>query len=236
MNVALILAGGLDFGFQMDVPKQFVNVFNRPLIVYTLERFQNHPEIDAIAVACLQGWQEMVKAYAKQFNITKLKWVVPGGKDGQETSFKGLLAVKSECREDDIIILHDAIRPMVSSEIIADSIRTCRQHGMGVAAVCSRDAIIKSKDGKIGDESISRYEVMRVQTPQAYRVGLLEETHRKAKECGIEGQWEISTLMSMLGQKIYFSSGSDMNMKINTLEDVTMFKALYQMKKDKENE
>ncbi len=81
MNIAMILAGGTDNRFQMSVPKQFVNVYNRPVIVYTLEAFQKHDEIDAIMVSCLDGWQEMVRAYAKQFNISKLKWIVSGGRD-----------------------------------------------------------------------------------------------------------------------------------------------------------
>lgn len=231
MNVALLLAAGVDARFQMDVPKQFVNVFNRPIIVYTMERFQNHPEIDEIVVACLEGWQEMVRAYAKQFNITKLRQIIIGGKNGQETSLLGTLALKEFCKPEDIVVLHDAIRPMVSDEIISDSIRTCRMHGNGVAAVCSMDAILKSADGKTGNESISRYEVMRIQTPQSYRFDLLEEAHRQAAEQGIHGQWETSSIMSKLGKTIYFSKGSDMNMKINTVEDVTMFKAVYQMKK-----
>lgn len=235
MNIAFLLAGGIDSRFQMNVPKQFVSVFNRPVIVYTMERFQNHPEIDEIVVACLDGWQEMVRAYAKQFNIGKLKEIIVGGKDGQETSLKGTQALKERCAPEDIVILHDAIRPMVSDEIISDSIHICKQHGNGIAAVCSMDAIMTSADGKTGKESISRYEIMKIQTPQAYRFGLLEEVHQKAREKGIRGQWETSSIMAGIGEKIYFSKGSDMNIKINTVEDVTMFKALYQMKKGEED-
>ena len=102
MNIALILAGGTDPDFQMSVPKQFVNVFNRPVITYTLEIFQNHKDIDAIMVACLDGWQEMVRSYAKQFNIDKLKWVISGGKDGQASAGNGITALRKECRDDDI--------------------------------------------------------------------------------------------------------------------------------------
>ncbi len=232
MNVAVLLAGGVDSRFQMNVPKQFVNVFNRPVIVYTMERFQNHGEIDEIVVACLDGWQEMVKAYAKQFNITKLTQVIIGGKDGQETSRRAAEALKERCKSEDIVILHDAIRPMVSEELISDSIRSCRKYGMGVAAVCSMDAIMKSSDGKIGKESISRQEIMKIQTPQAYRFDLLEKIHKDAAKEGIVGQWETSSIIAMLREDIYFSKGSDMNLKINTVEDVTIFKALYQMKKE----
>ena len=188
MNVALILAGGTDPRFQMTVPKQFVNVFNRPIIVYTLETFQEHPDIDSIMVSCLDGWQEMVKAYAKQFNITKLKWVITGGEDGQASARNGILALKDECRADDIVIVHDSIRPFVSEEIITDSIRVCRVNGMGVAAMRSMDTIMRTSDGYTGTDSISRYAIVRIQTPQAYRMDRLLDVHKKALEMGITGE------------------------------------------------
>lgn len=232
MNVALILAGGTDSRFQMSVPKQFVNVYNRPVIVYTLEAFQKHNDIDAIMVSCLDGWQEMVRAYAKQFNISKLKWVVSGGKDGQASARNGIMALKSECRGDDIIVLHDSIRPFVSEEIITDSLKVCRTHGMGVAAVRTMDTIMRTQDGQVGTESISRYAIVRIQTPQAYRMDKLWDVHEKAVERGIVGEVDTNSVVSRLGEEVYFSKGSDLNIKINTVEDVEMFKALYKMQKE----
>lgn len=236
MNVALILAGGMDPTFQMRVPKQFVNVFNRPVIVYTLEAFQKHKDIDAIMVACLNGWQEMVNAYARQFNVDKLKWIVSGGDDGQASARIGILALKDLCRADDVIILHDSIRPFVSEDIITDSIRVCRIHGMGVAAVRTMDTVMRTKDGRVGTESISRYSIIRVQTPQAYRMDRLLEIHRKAVEMGIVGQVDTNSVVSRLGEPVYFSKGSDLNLKINTVEDVEMFKALYKMQQEAQKE
>lgn len=236
MNIALILAGGTDPRFQMSVPKQFVNVFNRPIIVYTLEAFQRHKDIDAIMVACLNGWQEMVNAYAKQFNIDKLKWVIPGGNDGQASARLGILALQDFCHADDVIILHDSIRPFVSEEIITDSIRVCRIHGMGVAAVRTMDTIMKTTNGKVGTESISRSSIIRIQTPQAYRVDRLLDIHKKAVEAGIVGEVDTNSVVSRLGEPVYFSKGSDLNMKINTVEDVEMFKALYRMQQETQTE
>lgn len=236
MNIAMILAGGTDNRFQMSVPKQFVNVYNRPVIVYTLEAFQKHDEIDAIMVSCLDGWQEMVRAYAKQFNITKLRWVIPGGRDGQASARNGILALKDECRGDDMVILHDSIRPFVSQEIITDSLRVCRMHGMGVAAVRTMDTIMKTNDGVVGTESISRYAIIRIQTPQAYRMDKLWDVHEKAIERGITGEVDTNSVISRLGEPVYFSKGSDLNMKINTVEDVEMFKALYKMRQEAEKE
>lgn len=232
MNVALILAGGTDPRFQMDIPKQFVNVNNRPIIVYTLETFQAHEDIDKIIVSCLDGWQEMVWAYARQFDISKLEQVVRGGLFGQDSSYNGMMALEGICKKGDIVVVHDAIRPLVSQNMITDSIRVCKEHGMGVAAVSSMDTIMKLDDGWMGTESINRYEVMRIQTPQSYDYELLKEAYLQAIKQNIRNQYDVNSMMSALGKKIYFSKGSDLNLKINTIEDVEMFRALYRMKEN----
>ena len=103
MNIALITAGGTGTRMNNNIPKQFLNIEDKPLIIYTLEKFQTHPSIDAICVTCLKGWQEILKAYALQFNITKLKWIVTGGATGQESIHNGLMTVAKECSEEDII-------------------------------------------------------------------------------------------------------------------------------------
>lgn len=232
MNIALILAGGTDPQFRMSVPKQFVNVYNRPVIVYTLEIFQKHKDIDAIMVSCLDGWQEMVRAYARQFNISKLKWIVVGGQDGLESAGNGIMALKKEYRDDDIVVIHDSIRPLVSEEIITDSIRVCRQHGMGVAAMRTMDTIMRTMDGQVGTESISRYKIIRIQTPQAYRLDYITNIYKKALQAGIAKAVDMNSVISRLGEPVYFSKGSDLNLKINTVEDVEMFKALYRMQRE----
>lgn len=230
MNIAVLLAGGADPNFQMDIPKQFVNVHNRPIIVYTMEIFQNHPEIDAIMVACLKGWENMVTAYAKQFNIDKLKWVITGGKSGQETSKLAVDMLMESCKEDDIVVLHDAIRPMVTDEIISDSIYSCKRKGMGVASVVSMDNVMMTDDGINGKMSISRYAFRRIQTPQTYRLGELQKAHEEALIRNIRGENDTNNMISRLGMQVTLSKGSDTNLKINTVEDVEMFKALYAMK------
>ena len=232
MTIAVLLAGGIDPGFQMDIPKQFVNVYNVPIIVYTMKKFQKHPEVDSIMVACLSGWENLVSAYAKQFNIDKLQWVIEGGRTGQETSRLAVNKLMESCREDDIVIIHDAIRPMVSDEIISDSIATCKQKGMGIAAVTSMDNVMMTDDGITGKMSISRYSFRRVQTPQTYRLGDLHAAHAEALKQNIKDENDTNNMMSRLGKKVTFSKGSDTNLKINTVEDVEMFKALFNMQNE----
>ena len=229
MNIALILAGGMDPKFQMAIPKQFVIVDNRPIIVYTLQVFQNHPEIDKIVVSCLHGWKEMVHAYAKQFDITKLVQIVEGGEDAQESSRKGIAYLKEYYKDNDLIIVHDAIRPLVTDDLISDSIKCCRECGMGVAAVRSMDTVMLTEDGVTGQENISRYSIRRIQTPQTYRLDYLNTMHSKAIEQGISHCVDNNSMLAKLGETIHFSKGSDFNIKINQVEDVEMFKALYHM-------
>lgn len=230
MNIALLLAAGTDPTFRMDIPKQFVNVYNRPVIVYTMEIFQNHPRIDAIMVACLKGWEDMVEAYARQFQVSKLRWVIQGGRNGQETSKLAVDRLAESCSEEDIIVIHDAIRPMVSADIISDSIDTCIRRGMGVAAVTSMDNVMMTDDGMTGRLLISRYAFRRIQTPQTYFMGSLKRAHTEALEKGIDGENDTNNMISRLGRNVHFSKGSDLNLKINTVEDIAMFKALYAMK------
>ena len=231
MNTALILAAGVDPAFQMDIPKQFVVVENIPVIIYTLQVFQLHPQIDQIIVSCLHGWKEMVVAYAKQFNISKLAQIVEGGADAQESSWKGIEWLTEYSEDQDIVVVHDAIRPLVTDDLISDSIRVCREFGMGVAAVRSMDTIMLTQDGETGRESISRYDFRRIQTPQAYRLGYLREMHQRAMKEQLSHSVDNNSMIAKLGETIHFSKGSDFNIKINTVEDVEMFKALYHMKK-----
>ena len=171
MNIALILAGGCGSRTEQDIPKQFMNVYDKPLIIYTLENFERHPEIDGIAVVCIDGWHEVLRAYASQYGISRLNWILDGGEDGQASTHKGIQALKGICEEDDIILVHDAIRPFLPEEIITDAIVKCRRKGSGLSAVRCQETIVRTDDGKSGSEGISRQEIMRVQTPQAYKYG-----------------------------------------------------------------
>lgn len=160
--------------------KAVVNVYNKPIIVYTMQKFQNHPEIDAIMIACLKGWENMVQAYAKQFHIDKLKWIITGGLTGQDTSKLAADELSKSCGDEDIVIIHDSIRPLVSDEIISDSIRVCKEKGMGISSVSSMDNVMLTNDGESGLQSISRYTFRRIQTPQTYPLGDLRKFHEEA--------------------------------------------------------
>ena len=232
MNIAVLLAGGVDPTFKMDIPKQFVNVYNKPIIVYTMQKFQNHPEVDAIMIACLKGWENMVQAYAKQFRIDKLKWVITGGVSGQDTSRLAADELMHSCKEDDIVIIHDAVRPLISQKIITDCIAKAKEYGSGLSAVRCQETIMRTEDGESGNDGIDRNDIMRVQTPQAYQYGKALWAHKEALNRGITNAVYTNTLMLELGAELHFSLGSNKNIKITTLEDIDIFKALYSTKRD----
>lgn len=225
-NIGLLIAGGAGNRMQQDIPKQFLTVNERPVIVYTMEAFEKHPEIDAIAVVCIEGWERVLWAYAKQFNISKLKYVVPGGRNGQESIKNGVYELEKHYSFEDLVLIHDAIRPMVSAEIISDNIRVAKKYGNAISVIPCAEAMMQTKDGKISTGSYPRDNLKRTQTPQAFRIGDICDLHRKALEAGITNSVASCTLMIDMGKQVYFSAGSEKNVKLTTVEDIDIFKAL----------
>ena len=232
-NIALIIAAGKGQRTRQDIPKQFINVYDKPILIYTLEAFQKHPDIDGIVVVCLDGWQDILRAYSKQYNITKLQKITNGGNTVQESCRNGVFAMKDICNDDDIVILHDGIRPMVDVEVLSDVIATCKKYGNGVTSMPYNEQIFRKKDEISTTEYIVRETLRRVQTPQAYKFGKLLWAYTEAfeKEIGIYGSSYANTMMVDLGETLYFASGSDRNIKITTAEDIELFKALLSTKK-----
>ena len=233
MNIALIIAGGVGARMNQDIPKQFLNVYDKPVIVYTLEAFQNHPSIDAIEVVCLDGWHEILRAYAKQFGITKLENVVSGGKNGQDSIRNGLfdLALR-HTDDDDIVLIHDAIRPMVSSDIISDNIRVCKEKGNAITVIPCAAAMLKTTDSLVSSEQVPRDNLKSTQTPQTFFLKEIVQVHKEALKRGITNSVASCTLYIEMGKELYLSYGSEKNLKITTTDDIEIFKALLNAEKD----
>lgn len=224
MNIALIIAGGKGVRMGHDIPKQFIIVNKKPIIAYTLESFQNHSSIDVIAVVCIEGWEEILRNYAKQYGITKLKHIVLGGKEGQESIYNGITELQKFYKNEDIVLIHDAIRPMVSEDIISDCIAQTRRHGNAITVIPCLEAMLITQDQRSSTQSYPRDSLKRTQTPQGFRLGAILETHKKAKELGITNSVASCTLMVEIGERVYFSTGSEKNIKLTTPEDIEIFK------------
>lgn len=234
MNIALIIAGGKGHRMGQEIPKQFLNVYDKPVIIYTLEGFQRHREIDAIEVVCLEGWSEMLLAYAKQFGIDKLRGVTPGGETAQESIRNGVFALRETCGPEDIVVIHDGIRPMVEDFVLTDVLATCREHGNAVTSLPYNEQIFVTDDGTSTLRYIPRDTLRRVSTPQAYRYDKLLWAYEKAfsQGIGIQASTYANTLMTDLGERLYFAAGSDKNIKLTTRDDFELFKTYMKMEKD----
>ena len=174
MNIALIIAGGKGLRTKQEIPKQFINVYDKPILIYTLEGFQNHPDIDAIEVVCIDGWHEILGAYARQYQIGKLKWIINGGETGQESIRNGVYDLYGKCDKNNIIVIHDGIRPLIDRAVISDCIAVCKKYGNAVSSLPYYEQIFKTDDGLTTNEYIPRDTLRRVVTPQAY---ILEELY-----------------------------------------------------------
>ena len=234
MNVPIILAGGVGSRMGADRPKQFIEILGKPILVYTIEAYQNHPEIDAIEVVCIEGWSDVVWAYANQYNIDKLKWVVSGGKTGQESIRNGVFNLEGKVSESDIIIIHDGIRPLVDEAVLTDVIVKAQQYGNAVTSMPYNEQIFVIDDDISTTKYIPRETLRRVATPQAYNFELLNSKYHEAfeREIGIYGSSYTNTMMVELGVRLYFAAGSDKNIKLTTRDDLELFKAY--LKTDKE--
>jgi len=230
--IALLTAAGVGSRTNQDIPKQFFHIDNKPLIIYTMEAFQKHPNVDEILVVCLDGWHEILKAYAKQFNITKLKYVVSGGATGQESIYNGLKELEKHCDKDDVIIVHDGNRALVSNEIISGALSTFYQYGGAVVAIPTTEVVFVSEDKIKSTEEISRDKLVRTQTPHIYTLGKLLWAHAEAKKRNLPPTAASCSLMKELGETTYFSKGSEKNLKITTLEDLEIFKAILNSEKE----
>ena len=230
-NIALILAGGSGTRTHQDIPKQFLTINDRPIIIYTLEAFQKHPEIDAIAVVCLGGWEHVLRSYAKQFNITKLKHIVTGGENGYYSARNGLYELEQNYSPEDIVLIHDSNRPLVSAEIISDCIITTEKYGCATPVEPCLEAMIETQDGETSTSHYPRNNIKHAQTPNGFFLGKICAIYHRADKEGVINPSGPSILMMDMGETIHLYSGSAKNFKITTVEDIEIFKALLVAKK-----
>lgn len=236
ITVALIIAGGSGHRMGQDIPKQFINVYDKPIIIYTLEGFQRHPQIDAIEVVCLDGWHDVLWAYAHQFNISKLRWVICGGNTGQESIRNGVYNLEGNISEDDVVVIHDGIRPLVDETVLSDVIIKAQKYGNAVTSLPYNEQIfvVNPYDETTTKQFIPRETLRRVSTPQAYKFGKLDWAYHEAfeKGIGIYGSSYTNTMMVELGETLHFAAGSDKNIKLTTKDDLEMFKGYINKEKD----
>lgn len=225
MNIGLLIAGGVGERMKMNVPKQFIEVEGKPIILYTLESFQKCDEIDAIAVVCLKGWEDDLKAWAKEYGITKLKYITEGGSTGMESLRNGMNMLRENCNEDDIIIIHDAVRPLVSCDILKRNVEGVKEYGTAITSLPATEAILYSDDKETSNEVIDRNKIIKTQTPQSLRLSKFIWAHEEAIKRGITDTVATCTLLVELGEDVHIVWGDEINFKITTSEHISLLKA-----------
>ena len=233
MNVALILAAGT--GSRMgnaDKPKQFLPIYGKPLMIHTIEAFEMHDDIEKIVVVTSEGYEDQVKVWCKQYDLGKVKAVVHGSDSRQGSVYNGLQALKElGTKDDDIIVIHDAARPLISQNIITNNIEACKKYDAVDTVIKATDTIVASSDNERITNIPNRSELYQGQTPQTFKFALISEAHEKAKAGQIPNVTDDTKLVISMGKDVHLVEGSKQNFKITTFDDLMMLKALLKIGK-----
>ncbi len=230
MNIAVVLAGGSGSRMGMvDRPKQFIDIYGKPVIIHTLEAFEINEKIDAICVVCVKEWQDDLSLWLKDYDIRKVRWIANAGASRQESSLNALNAIKEVCSDDDYVIIHDAARPLISQKIINENIMKVREYGACDTVVPAHDTIIKSIDGDTLDSIPARKELYMGQTPQSFKYSIVRKAYDDYFALPENERPEMTDdcgLVLHSGVKIGMAMGDKLNMKITTMEDLLLVKSI----------
>lgn len=228
MNIALILAGGQGTRAKASVPKQFVEINGKPMIVYTLEKFQNCRSIDRICIVCSSEWNSFLLKAKDSYSLGKLELFAEAGKSGLESCWNGIRSL-SDCQDSDLIVIHDAVRPFVDEETIEDSLRVAEEHGCALSSIPCVETMVRTReDLTCSEEMVPRDQLLRILTPQTFQLGILRNLFRDFDpELGNKYPSVFAYYMS-LGNPVYLSKGCERNIKITYPEDIEYFRKLFE--------
>lgn len=235
MNYVIIIAGGVGSRLGAKVPKQFVEVLGKPIIAYTMEHFQNHPDIDGIELVCVDGFQEHLQGIADKYGITKVMKIVKGGSEYERSIMNGVTGLKDIAKPDDVVMVHWSASPFITEEIIRDNIRVCKEKGNAISS-CHSYLLYGTNDGDCALKAVNRDSFMTLSAPQSFKYKVITDIYRQVEEKNMFDtidEAHTPAFMSALGIPIYFSKGSHSNIKITEKEDVEMFLGFLLAKKYK---
>ncbi len=230
-NIGVIFAGGI--GSRMNtraLPKQFLEIHGKPILIHTLEKFENHPDIHGISLATHPDWRELTEKLLRRHEITKVRWVVNGGKTGQESRHKALRAVASDVDDpsDTIVLLHDGVRPLINDELISENIETARSRGNAITCTKFNETVVVSSDDTIS-EVIPRDHIYAAQAPQTFHLDEILAVYDRAVAEGENDSIDSCTLMETYGRQLYRVEGPRSNIKITTAEDFYVCRTYFEV-------
>jgi len=234
MNAALIFAGGT--GQRMNTnakPKQFLDLYGKPIILYTLEHFEEHEEIDKIVIVCLESWIKELERFLRCYDIKKVIKIVPGGKTGHESIYNGLKALENICKTDDIVLIHDGVRPLITKELISANIAKVKECGTAITAESATESVISSENGDVVGSVPNRSSMFTAKAPQSFEYGMIWDLYQRARKDGLL-TIDSAHLLSIYGREMHLIQSTPNNIKITLPADYYIFRALYEANENKQ--
>lgn len=225
-NYVILLAGGVGKRMGTDIPKQFLKVDDKPIIIHSIENFQRNTQIEKILVVCLQEWIEPLKTMLSKHSLTKVAWIVAGGGTSHDSIRNGVFFLKDKIGADDFVIVHDAVRPVLPQKAIDEVIRVAHEKGNASSSIACHPPIVYTEDFESGVTDVDRDHVMLTASPQAFRYSLALECYEQAERENKHDFAFTSSLLIHCGKRVYFAKGTTCNIKITTKADIALFGAL----------
>ena len=228
MISAVIFAGGVGSRMKSeDIPKQFIEVEGKPIIIHTLEKFENHPQVDKIVVSCLESWIPILEWEIQKYNIQKVVKIVKGGENGHESIHNGLVEVAKFSSNDDMVLICDGVRPMITEQLITNCIEETKKYGTAVPVTPSIDSVLESKDGVFCNKNYERSTMYITQAPQGYYMEKIMWAHDESEKRNINAPTSSSELLIESGEKVHLFIGERQNIKVTTPEDLYTLRSSY---------
>ncbi len=230
MNIAVIFAGGIGSRMRTQgTPKQFLEVDGKPIIIHTLEKFEKNDNIDAIVISCIKDWIDYCNKIIDKYKITKVKKIVPGGSTGQESIYNGLNAAKEiSSGENDIVLIHDGVRPIINNQLINDNINSVKEFGSAITCAECKETVVIVDENNYIDNATARSKSRLAKAPQSFYLNDILEVHNRAIKDGNTNVIDSCTLMKMYNKKLHIVYCGSENIKITTPDDYYAFKAIIQ--------
>lgn len=225
-NYVILLAGGVGKRMQSEIPKQFLEVDGKPIIVYTIENFQRNEQIEKIVVVCVKDWIEHLRNLIQKYSLTKVEWITEGGDTGHDSIRNGVFFLKDKIEPNDFIIVHDAVRPILPQKAIDEVIRVAHENGNASSSIACHPPIVYTEDFKSGIKDVDREHVMLTASPQMFRYDLALKCYEKAEQENKHNFTFTSSLLIHYGERVYFAKGTTSNIKVTQKEDLALFDAL----------
>lgn len=236
MNIAVIFAGGV--GSRMhskEIPKQFLEMYNKPIIIHTIEQFEKHPDIDAIVISCIEEWIPHLQDILYKFRISKVRGIVSGGKTGQLSIYNGLCEAKKLAADDKaIVLIHDGVRPLINIDVITDNIEGVKKNGSAITTSIVKETILVVSEDSSIDYVPNRKNSRIAKAPQSFWLDDILKIHNMALEEGMTDFIDSCTMMQHYGYKLFLIDGPNENIKITTPGDFYIMRAILEAKENEQ--